>query len=356
MKYIVFLCFFITSCNAMEIDETKNYFKMLPDEILLKIHRKVIKSIVPALSRKEIEQKRTSARGIPGGREIYDTTAMEAALETKIQELKQQNNALALVDKRFYTIIHDTSVIKSLINHVAQHYFNYMQSKRVRAALALKMPKVTEWLAQHIFQDEIESIVNVIKEEILSDKLCDTYYFLSNAHFSQKLPLSEIFEFTSCYEKRESVIDMLIAAGCTMDYEDDKGNTPLHAALTTFEGFNHYLPYLLQAKVSLNKKNKEGATPLISGVRVASTDRIEENILLLLEQPGIHIDEQDNNGRTALMSASLWGRKNIVEKLLERGARIDLKDNNDLTTLNYAYGTSFRNVDVMILLESAAKK
>lgn len=53
----------------------------------------------------------------------------------------------------------------------------------------------------------------------------------------------------------------------------------------------------------------------------------------LLEQPGFSVDDKDNSGKTALMSAALWGRERVVTLLLQRGADIHAKDKRGWTAL-----------------------
>jgi ankyrin repeat protein len=68
-----------------------------------------------------------------------------------------------------------------------------------------------------------------------------------------------------------------------------------------------------------------------------------------------NVNHQNNNGQTALMFASLFGKELLVEELLKRGANVDLKDNDGRTAIGLAKGQWNLSV-VKILKTSQALK
>ena len=48
------------------------------------------------------------------------------------------------------------------------------------------------------------------------------------------------------------------------------------------------------------------------------------------------VDNQDNNGMTALMTSCIMGNLNIVRMIVNMGANLNLVDNNNKTAFDYA--------------------
>ena len=48
------------------------------------------------------------------------------------------------------------------------------------------------------------------------------------------------------------------------------------------------------------------------------------------------VDNQDNNGMTALMTSCIMGNLNIVRMIVNMGANLNLVDNNNKTAIDYA--------------------
>ena len=53
------------------------------------------------------------------------------------------------------------------------------------------------------------------------------------------------------------------------------------------------------------------------------------------------IDEQDEDGRTALMFSAMWGSASVMKFLLEKGADKTLKDNSDFSVSELVKNSSF---------------
>jgi len=53
------------------------------------------------------------------------------------------------------------------------------------------------------------------------------------------------------------------------------------------------------------------------------------------------IDEQDEDGRTALMFSAMWGSASVMKFLLEKGADKTLKDNSGLSASEILKYSSF---------------
>ena len=73
----------------------------------------------------------------------------------------------------------------------------------------------------------------------------------------------------------------------------------------------------------------------------------------LIDGGGIDIDEQDDDGDTALMNAASFGPPALVEMLLEKEADKELRNNEGKTALMYAAWVGPKRGVVMLLEEGA---
>jgi uncharacterized protein len=109
--------------------------------------------------------------------------------------------------------------------------------------------------------------------------------------------------------------------------KDDYGSTALHREGEQGD-VEEVLSLLEQPGIDVNMKNNNGRTTLIIASRCGRTE-----IVAMLLEKGADLDAKDNNGKTALMEASTSGRTEIVQMLLNKGADLDAKDNMGYTAL-----------------------
>ena len=69
-----------------------------------------------------------------------------------------------------------------------------------------------------------------------------------------------------------------------------------------------------------------------------SRDRGHANVVHLLLQSGATIDLQNNDGASALLFASYWGRAEVVHLLIDHGANPELADKQGATALELTEG------------------
>ena len=127
----------------------------------------------------------------------------------------------------------------------------------------------------------------------------------------------------------ELAIKLLISAGATINVTDKRGQTVLMNALQAFSGIN--LGFLLQAGTSskINAKDDRGWTALMyASSRVYGARYVRELI-----PAGAKVNEESNDGQTALMLAVGTGDFDLVQSLLEAGANAAAKDKKGQTTL-----------------------
>lgn len=139
---------------------------------------------------------------------------------------------------------------------------------------------------------------------------------------------------------RDSICTALISEGADLDAEDDKGDTPLHAALSRFgavyNGNQASTVLLLLAEgADPCSSNQAGKTPL----HYAAAFSTGSNVGLLIEalqDAGADLDEADSQGLTSLHEAALAGRTEAVWELLRAGASPRAIDNHGHTALHVA--------------------
>jgi ankyrin repeat protein len=112
------------------------------------------------------------------------------------------------------------------------------------------------------------------------------------------------------------------------------------------------MPRTRRAIRKQRKTRKQKGGNVNEFVRAAKSGYLEPVAALLLQNPGI-LNEQDENGRSALMSAAEKNRIRIVEYLIRHGANVNVQNPNGKTALVYAVNE--KNADIVqLLLENNA--
>ncbi|USN50942.1 MAG: ankyrin repeat domain-containing protein [Myxococcales bacterium] len=145
------------------------------------------------------------------------------------------------------------------------------------------------------------------------------------------------------------VIEALIKSGAEVDEQDDQGNTALHLAIVRKE--KDAVIALLEGGANPNiKENSNSFTPLHLA---ASAGQIE--VIEALIKSRAEVDEQDDQGNTALHLAIVRKEKDAVIALLEGGANPNIKENsNSFTPLHLAANTGQIEV-IEALIKSEAE-
>ena len=90
----------------------------------------------------------------------------------------------------------------------------------------------------------------------------------------------------------------------------------------------------------------------ITGMSIFNNKNVYGPNAYLVKKDNI-LDKKDEKGMSALMYASMLGKKEVVEFLLKQGAKVNLCDNNGRTALIYASKNGYYDV-VRILVTSKA--
>jgi ankyrin repeat protein len=142
----------------------------------------------------------------------------------------------------------------------------------------------------------------------------------------------------AAFRGNDDLVEALLGRGAGDREPDQTGKTPIvyAAAAARFD----VVKRLLARHIDVNARYANDLTLLMwaSGPDEAAPEAESIRIVQLLLDSGAHVDDRDNRGRTALMTAAEGGRAGIVDVLLARGADRSLKDKagkraGDLTVL-----------------------
>ena len=128
---------------------------------------------------------------------------------------------------------------------------------------------------------------------------------------------------------------LLIANGADVSHKDEhKVGTLLQAS---HRGLTDIVQLLLEKHGDkpgyLDDASDEGITPLISAASEGHTDVVQ----LLVDTKKVDINGKDKDGTNALMAASARGHNKVVDVLLKAGAAVNEQNNDGHTALMFAY-------------------
>jgi ankyrin repeat protein len=124
-------------------------------------------------------------------------------------------------------------------------------------------------------------------------------------------------------------VRLFLAAGMSPDVKDERGATPLVAAMMA-EQYKVALA-LLEKNQNVNVLDRGGMTPLTRAV-----DRGQNDLVKLMIARGADLNLPDRDGWTPLMFAARRADEEITSLLLERGADVNARDNAGATALQWA--------------------
>jgi ankyrin repeat protein len=144
---------------------------------------------------------------------------------------------------------------------------------------------------------------------------------------------------------RREWIKLLLANGADPDERDEKGNTPLHAAILL--GNEEAAGLFIAHGADVNARNESR----IAALHYAANGG-QMGIVTELLAKGADVNARDNHGDTPLHNAALRGYREVVEVLVAHGADANAKNSRGRTPLDEA--TRRRHNDLVQLLTAKA--
>lgn len=166
-------------------------------------------------------------------------------------------------------------------------------------------------------------------------ELLKEYAVLSTPYLNGFSSLGRNLLHESIKQRREDLIDYLVAAGVDASIENNSGETIMHTA--AIESSAVILKKILALKKCLVRKpNKDGLTPLQCLLESKPTWDRAEKIQMLVEAGADSNKEVRRDGATALHLAAAEGNESLVAFLLEHGADPRLKNCGGMSPFSYA--------------------
>jgi hypothetical protein len=131
-----------------------------------------------------------------------------------------------------------------------------------------------------------------------------------------------------------SLLNILLEAGANPNGTSTVASTPLDTA--AYQG--DVEPALVLINAGANVNGDHNTTPLMFAVKNQKYNKSKENgikIMRALIAAGADIDAQNEQGRTAIMTAAQQKRIEYILELYNAGANMNIKDKDGLTVYDY---------------------
>lgn len=151
----------------------------------------------------------------------------------------------------------------------------------------------------------------------------------------------------------EALITLLISKGARIDHQDYNMMTPLYLAMARLNV--PLVRLLLSHGADLLLQTNRG----YDGIRRAVMNNDKEMVEMFLEQQGVDVNHQDEDGKTALHAAAsltirgeTWDLEGIIRLLIEKGGDVTIRDNCGMRPGGLVKGAS---KEIRKLLEPVGK-
>jgi ankyrin repeat protein len=187
---------------------------------------------------------------------------------------------------------------------------------RLGPTMRNKTIPVKERLLGYASKGDASSLSHLLRETIVSPDLHDRYGVT---------PLME-----ACRSGHLDCVEVLVRAGANVNAADKEKTTVLMHACSG-RSDSTIVEYLIAHGVHVNERDAYGCTAIM---RAASKG--DAGIIRVLLQGGAEVNTESDNHETALTFAIVWNRIKIVEALIEAGANLQWVDDKGWTPLLYA--------------------
>jgi ankyrin repeat protein len=172
---------------------------------------------------------------------------------------------------------------------------------------------------------------------------------LKGAHVNDQTPRDGVSPLhIAAAEGSLDIIILLLEKNAGVNLIDNKGRTPLHAAVFRLGGLQFInrlweakadavINRLLEAKADVNARDRKGHTPLIYAIHRRDTTK-----MVRLLDAGANPNHRDEYDRSVLESAIIEGHFAMVGLLIERQADPHQKDKAGKSAFDFAWSSQSR--------------
>ncbi|XP_063923969.1 uncharacterized protein LOC135138056 isoform X2 [Zophobas morio] len=137
----------------------------------------------------------------------------------------------------------------------------------------------------------------------------------------------------ACLEGINANVQMLLDSGTLINIMDKDQNNALHYASESMNNNVHVMKLLIEKGIHVNDQNKYGTTAL----QIACLEGVYENAKILLDcGASINIANNANNNALHFASESKKDNRGVIKLLIEKGIDVNAQNENGKTALQFA--------------------
>ena len=137
--------------------------------------------------------------------------------------------------------------------------------------------------------------------------------------------------YYAVYMQNVTLIKEILNKRINIKNKDNKGRAAIFLALNG--GNIRIIKLLIEAGIDLTEADDKGITPLMYAIQKRNSSEV---IDLLISNNVNHLDDQDNEGRTALFYAIDNNDLGTIKLLIQHGTSLNIKDNEGYVPLYYS--------------------
>jgi len=282
----------------------------------------------------------------------------ENLINQKVIQIIESNNRSELkqfIENNFYKINFDKNLLKIAISNNNFEAIEYLCGEKSDILLQLYQlnllnEKYLKYIINHIYLLTAKSIKFLILDnkddflKIIFEKfIFDNEFIISFLlYYNNKRPMSQQ-QLLKILSKEKNKFETLL----NFEFKQRNHFTPLMLAIKN-ENIK-IIKYLIEYGANINKRNKNGYTPLI----VAIKKKKNNDIVKYLIDNGADVNQRTVNGDSPLMEACKKRNKPVIKYLIKNGAEINIENKEGETPLTISIVNNDMNIAKYLIKHGA---